>query len=317
MGETITKTNHLYGKDLLTLTELSKEEIIEILEMAIDMKKNPGKYSQALKGKILAMIFEKSSTRTRVSFEAGILQLGGQAIVLDAKNTQMNRGEPVKDTAQVMSGFVDAIMIRTFSDEMVKELADYASVPIINGLTDLHHPCQILADFQTVMEVKGTLDGVKFAYIGDGNNMAHSYLIGGAITGMHVAVASPDGYKPNEEIVALAKALAEKSGAIIEVFDEPKDAVVDADFIATDVWASMGDEGEKVEREKIFADVFQVNTELVAVAKDDYTFLHCLPAHRGEEVTEEIIDGPHSAIYQEAHNRMHAQKALMYKLMAK
>ncbi|MDR0922547.1 MAG: ornithine carbamoyltransferase [Lactobacillales bacterium] len=313
MGE----VNETYHKDLLDLTELSKEEILSLLELAITIKKDIPAYSEVLKGKILAMIFEKSSTRTRLSFEAGMLQLGGQAIVLDSKNTQIARGEPVIDTANVMSGYVDAIMIRTFSDDMVKELAYYASVPVINGLTDKHHPCQILADFQTILEVKGKLEDVKIAYVGDGNNMAHSYLLGGALVGMNVSIASPEGYQPEQEIVEKARELAKASGATIEIGTNPEAAVLNADFIFTDVWASMGNENEAQEREQAFENIYQVNSELVKFAKPDYGFMHCLPAHRGEEVTEDIIDGPHSLIYQEAENRMHAQKALLVKLLAK
>ncbi|MDR0845905.1 MAG: ornithine carbamoyltransferase [Lactobacillales bacterium] len=308
--------NPIFNKDLLDLTELSKAEFLSILDLASDFRANPAKYSQALKGKVLAMIFEKSSTRTRVSFESGMYRLGGNAVVLDAKNTQIARGEPTIDTANVLAGMVDAIMIRTFSDDMVAELAHYSSVPVINALTDLHHPCQILADFQTIQEVHGTTEGVKIAYIGDGNNMAHSYLLGATILGMDVSIATPAEYAPNAEIVAQAKKIAEESGSVVEIVIEPADAVKDADFIFTDVWASMGDEEEFGEREKVFAGKYQVNSELVKLAKDDYYFMHCLPAHRGEEVTAEIIDDPkHSLIYHEAHNRLYAQGALLMKLL--
>lgn len=260
------------------------------------------------------MIFEKNSTRTRVSFEAGIIQLGGQAIVLDAKATQIGRGEPIKDTAKVLSSYVDGIMIRTFSDQMVQELAAEASVPVINGLTDNHHPCQILADFQTIYEQKGTLAGLQLAYVGDGNNMAHSFLLGGSLVGMHVAIASPEGYEPKTGIVKQALENAEQSGSVITLSNDPAIAVKNADIIVTDVWASMGDEAEQEQRKKIFK-AFQVNNRLSVLAKKDFIFLHCLPAHRGEEVSADIIDGPHSVVYQEAENRLHAQKALMLKLM--
>lgn len=308
--------NPTHGKDILNMTELSAEEILSIVELGIAMKEKPTDYQGELAGKTLAMIFEKSSTRTRVSFEAGMYQLGGHAVVLDSKTTQMGRGEPVKDTANVLSGYVDAIMIRTFSDQMVAELAEHSSIPIINGLTDDHHPCQVLADFMTVYEVKGQLSGVKLAFVGDGNNMAHSFLIGGAIVGMDISIASPAGYEPNAEYVALAQQYAAKSGSKIEVVANPTQAVKDADFVVTDVWASMGDESEQQEREQVFAS-YQVNDALVAAAKPDYTFMHCLPAHRGEEVAEAIIDGPHSLIYQEAENRLHAQKALLVKVLKK
>ncbi|WP_430603691.1 ornithine carbamoyltransferase [Enterococcus sp. DIV0724b] len=307
--------NSMYGKSILNLTEVSKEEFLSIIELAVAIKANPEAYRGVLAGKILAMIFEKNSTRTRVSFEAGIIQLGGQAIVLDSKSTQMGRGEPVKDTANVMSSYVDAIMIRTYSDQMVAELAAQASIPIINGLTDDHHPCQILADFQTIYEQKGKLEGIKLAYIGDGNNMSHSFLIGGSLVGMDVSIATPKGYEPKAEFVELAKKNAKKSGSKIEIVNTPDHAAKNADVIVTDVWASMGDESEQKEREEVFK-TFQVNNRLVVQAKKDYLFLHCLPAHRGEEVSVDIIDGAHSAIYQEAANRLHAQKALMVKVMA-
>ncbi|OJG93306.1 ornithine carbamoyltransferase [Enterococcus silesiacus] len=304
----------MYGKSVLNLTELSKEEFLSIIELAITMKAKPEDYRGVLAGKILAMIFEKNSTRTRVSFEAGIIQLGGQAIVLDSKSTQMGRGEPIKDTAKVMSSYVDAIMIRTYSDQMVAKLAEEASVPVINGLTDHHHPCQILADFQTIYEQKGKLEGIKLAYIGDGNNMAHSFLIGGSLVGMDISIATPVGYEPKAEFVESAKRNAKASGSKIQITNDPEQAVKDADVLVTDVWASMGDESEQKERETVFKS-FQINNRLAVQAKKDYLFLHCLPAHRGEEVSADIIDGTHSAIYQEAGNRLHAQKALLVKLM--
>ncbi|MGX7244249.1 ornithine carbamoyltransferase [Enterococcus quebecensis] len=307
--------NSMYGKSILDLTELTKEEFLSIIDLAVAIKAKPKAYRGVLSGKILAMIFEKNSTRTRMSFEAGIIQLGGQAIVLDSKSTQMGRGEPIKDTAKVMSSYVDAIMIRTYSDQMVAELAKEASIPIINGLTDDHHPCQILADFQTIYEQKGTLEGIKLAYVGDGNNMAHSFLIGGSLIGMDVSIATPVGYEPKAQVVEIAHKNAKESGSVIEILNDPAEAVKNADVLVTDVWASMGDESEQQEREKVFKN-FQVNNRLAVQAKKDYLFLHCLPAHRGEEVSADIIDGLHSAIYQEAANRLHAQKALMVKLMS-
>ncbi|MGL4697654.1 ornithine carbamoyltransferase [Enterococcus larvae] len=304
----------LFGKSILDLTELTKEDFHEIIQLGIAMKKNPENYQTALSGKILAMIFEKNSTRTRVSFEAGIIQLGGQAIVLDSKSTQMGRGEPIKDTANVLSSYVDGIMIRTYSDQMVHELAVEASIPIINGLTDDHHPCQILADFMTIYEEKGKLSGIKLAYVGDGNNMAHSFLLGGSIVGMDISIASPMGYGPKSAHVELAQEIAAQTGSSIVLTEDPVKAVKDADVVITDVWASMGNEAEQKEREAAFH-AYQINDELVKHAKEDYIFLHCLPAHREEEVTASIIDGPHSVIYQEAENRLHAQKALMVKVM--
>lgn len=306
--------NSMYGKSILNLTELTKEEFLSVIELAVAVKAKPENYRGVLAGKILAMIFEKNSTRTRISFESGIIQLGGQAIVLDSKSTQMGRGEPIKDTANVMSGYVDGIMIRTFSDQMVAELAKEASIPVINGLTDDHHPCQILADFQTIYENKGKLAGLKLAYVGDGNNMAHSFLIGGSLVGMDVSIAAPKGYEPKAEFIEIAQKNAEKSGSKIEIVNDPVQAVKDADVLVTDVWASMGAEAEQKEREKVFKH-FQINNRLAVQAKKDFLFLHCLPAHRGEEVSADIIDGSHSAIYQEAENRLHAQKALMIKVM--
>lgn len=307
--------NNLAGKSILTLEELTKTDVIELVKLAIDMKKDPKKYQESLSGKILAMVFEKASTRTRMSFEAGIVQLGGNAIVMNTGDSQMGRGEPIKDTAKVMSSYVDGIMIRTFEDSKVEELAAEASVPVINGLTDDHHPCQVLADLMTIYEHYGKFEGLKLAYVGDGNNMAHSLMIGGAIVGMDVAVASPVGYQPKEEYVTIAQGLASESGAKIESLVEPKEAVKEADIVYTDVWASMGWETENNKRLAAFGENYQVNEELVSVAQADYKFLHCLPAHRGEEVTADIIDGTHSVVYQEAENRLHAQKALMLRVM--
>lgn len=306
----------LKGKDLLTLAEYSPETIRELVQKAKEMKEAylNGEIIAPLKGKTLGMIFEKSSTRTRVSFETGMFQLGGQALFLSSRDLQIGRGEPVSDTAKVLSQYVDAIMIRTFAHEIVEELAEHATIPVINGLTDLHHPCQALADLLTILEVKGTLKGLKLAYIGDGNNVAHSLLIACAKVGMDVAVATPPSYAPNEEIVSLAKGFADASGSTISITNDPIEAVTNADVIYADVWTSMGQEEENEQRLKDFAG-FQVNKELVAHAKADYMFLHCLPAHREEEVTAEIIDGPNSYVFQEAGNRMHAQKALLVELL--
>lgn len=308
---------HLQGKDLLTLTELTQEQMVGLLDLADYLKEEwkAGNRIEPLKGKTLGMIFEKSSTRTRVSFEAGMYQLGGTGIFLNSNDLQIGRGEPISDTARVLSGYLDGIMIRTYSHETVEELAEYANIPVINGLTDSHHPCQVLADLQTIREIKGELQGVKLAYIGDGNNMAHSLMIGASIMGMEIAVASPEGYEPEELITKQAKQLAEEHGASISVTHDPKEAAKDADFVYTDVWASMGQEDEQEKREKVFKG-YQVNQELIAVAKDDVSFLHCLPAHRGEEVSAEVIDGEHSVVFQQAENRLHAQKALLTALMS-
>lgn len=304
-------------KHLLTLHDWSTEDIMSTLDLADKLKyelKN-GIEHHHLKGKTLGMIFTKSSTRTRVSFEVGMYQLGGQALFLSSNDIQLGRGETIYDTANVLSRFLDGIMIRTFKQSDVEDLAKYGQIPIINGLTDLVHPCQILADFQTIREHKGgKLKGLKLAYIGDGNNMAHSYLYGGAKVGMTVAVATPPQYMCDEEVVKNAKADAEDCGGKIIITNDPIEAIKDADVVCTDTWISMGQESEKQEKVKAFSD-YQVNKELFSHAKPDAIFLHCLPAYRGYEVTEDIIDGPNSVIFDEAENRLHAQKAVMVKLM--
>lgn len=303
---------------LISLNDLSCDEIKELIDLAIKLKKDnkEGKTHHYLKGQSLGMIFSKSSTRTRVSFEVGMYQLGGQALFLSSNDIQLGRGEPISDTAQVLSRFLDGIMIRTFKHSDVVELAEKGSIPIINGLTDDEHPCQVLADLQTIYEHKGVLKGLKLAYIGDGNNMAHSLLHGCSKVGMDVAVASPEGYTCGEKFVNEAKAAAAISGSKVIMTDDPVEAIKDADVVYTDTWASMGQEAEKEIRAKIFAP-YQVNKELFSYAKKDAMFLHCLPAYRGYEVTEDIIDGPNSYIFDEAENRLHAQKAVLVKLMAK
>ncbi|MFB1050326.1 ornithine carbamoyltransferase [Paraliobacillus sp. JSM ZJ581] len=304
----------LKGRDFLTLADYQPEEIEYLLDLAKEIKLNQkqGKVYQPLKGKVLGLIFEKSSTRTRVSFEAGVYQLGGTGLFLSSNDIQLGRGETIADTAKVLSSYLDGIMIRTFAQADVEELANNASVPVINGLTDTYHPCQVLADLQTIQEVKGTLSGLKIAYIGDGNNMAHSLMLGAAKMGVHFSTAAPEGYLPDETIVQKAKEVA--VGSSITITTDPIEAVQDADVIYTDVWASMGQESEQQAREKLFS-AYQVNQELLIHAKPDYTFMHCLPAHRGEEVTAAVIDGGHSVVFQEAENRIHAQKALMIALM--
>ncbi|WP_077624114.1 ornithine carbamoyltransferase [Sediminibacillus massiliensis] len=306
----------LRGRDFLTLADYSKDELIYLLELADYLKKQQkaGKLEQPLKGKTLGMIFEKSSTRTRVSFEVGIYQLGGTGLFLSTNDIQIGRGEPVADTAQVLSGYLDGIMIRTYSQSVVEELAAKASIPVINGLTDTYHPCQVLADLQTIRETKGSLRGVKLAYIGDGNNMAHSLMLGGATMGMEIHIAAPEGYQPDAGITETAKSIAKYHGGKVNITEEPEVAVQQADVIYTDVWASMGQENEQKIRERAFAG-FQVNKGLYSLARKDAVFMHCLPAHRGEEVTAEIIDGKQSVIYQQSENRLHAQKALMAALM--
>ncbi|MBA2877585.1 ornithine carbamoyltransferase [Anoxybacillus kamchatkensis] len=312
----MTATIQLKGKDFLTLADYSKEEIEYLLHLALELKEKQqnGERYTPLSGKTLAMIFEKPSTRTRVSFEVGMVQLGGHALHLSSRDLQIGRGETIADTARVLSEYVDAIMIRTFEHEKVEELAHYATIPVINGLTDDDHPCQALADLLTIYEVKGKLQGLKLAYIGDGNNMAHALMLAAAKVGMHCAVASPKGYEPKEAVVKEAKSIANESGATIVVTNDPYEAIVDADVVYTDVWASMGQESEANERMHVFAP-FQVNETLVQQAKSDFMFLHCLPAHRGEEVTEGVIDGVRSYIFQQAGNRLHAQKALLVSLL--
>ncbi|MEN8699039.1 ornithine carbamoyltransferase [Bacillus infantis] len=310
------KSLDIQGKDFLTLADFSKDTILGLVQKARKMKNASllGKDSKSLNGKILGMIFEKPSTRTRVSFEAGMIQLGGSALYLNSNDLQIGRGETVADTAKVLSQYVDAIMIRTFSHGMVEELALHADIPVINGLTDLYHPCQALADLLTIHEVKGRLEGLKLVYAGDGNNVAHSLMIAAAKVGMNMTIAAPPGYEPQEKVLALAKQFGKETGAEIEVVNDPFEAAAGADILYTDVWTSMGQEQENAERLKIFKS-YQVNGQLAASAKQDYTFLHCLPAHRGEEVAADIIDGSHSAVFQQAGNRLHAQKALLAELL--
>ncbi|MEQ6378369.1 ornithine carbamoyltransferase [Bacillaceae bacterium S4-13-56] len=304
-------------KDFVTIADYSTGEIMALLQDALQMKKlqKAGKADPVLAGKVLGMIFEKSSTRTRVSFEVGMLQMGGHAIFLSSKDIQLGRGESISDTAKVLSRYVDGIMIRTFEHSKVEELAYHATVPVINGLSDLHHPAQVLADLLTILEKKGKLAGLKLSYIGDGyNNMTHSLMEGAAKVGMDIAVACPMGYEPNQQITNQAKQFAKQMGSSVVVTSDPVEAIQNADVIVTDVWTSMGMEEEAEKRLKDF-ESYQVNKELCSHAKSDYIFLHCLPAHRGEEVTSEIIDGPHSVVFDEAENRLHAQKAILKALM--
>ncbi|MCL6612147.1 MAG: ornithine carbamoyltransferase [Peptococcaceae bacterium] len=306
----------LRGRDLLSLHHFTPSEIKLILDTADDLREmqKKGEPHQYLKGKTLGMIFQKSSTRTRVSFEVGIYQLGGYGLFLSASDLQLGRGESIADTARVLSRYLDGIMIRTYAQSDVEELARYADIPVINGLTDLLHPCQILADLQTIRQVKGRLAGLKLAYVGDGNNVAHSLLLGCAKTGVNITVASPEGYKPRPEIVSAAVEDARETGAVIRVVTDPVEAVKDADVVVTDVWASMGQEAEQDARAGVFAP-YRVDEELVKHAREDYIFLHCLPAHRWEEVSAGIIDGPHSVVWDEAENRLHVQKAVMALIM--
>lgn len=303
-------------KHFIGLHDITKEEFSQLLSLAAKLKKEQkqGIEHHILKGKTLGMIFSKSSTRTRVSFEVGMYQLGGHALFLSANDIQLGRGETIYDTANVMSRFVDGIMIRTFDHQDVLDLAEYGTIPIINGLTDLLHPCQALADLLTVQEHKGRLRGLKLAYIGDGNNVAHSLLYACAKAGMDVSIGSPKGYECNPEIVANAKEDAKLTDCKVVLTNDPVEAIKDADVVYTDTWASMGQEAEKAERVKIFKD-YQVNKELFSYSKPDSIFMHCLPAYRGYEVTEDVIDSGRSVIFDEAENRLHAQKAVMAMLM--
>ncbi|MGQ9496685.1 MAG: ornithine carbamoyltransferase [Desulfotomaculales bacterium] len=300
------------GRDLLSMRDLTGEEIIEILTFARELKRRQkaGEPHALCRGKTLAMIFAKASTRTRVSFEVAMWQLGGYALYLSSQDLQLGRGETIADTARVLSRYVDGIMVRTFAQADVEEMARYADVPVINGLTDHEHPCQILADLLTILERKGTLAGLRLAFVGDGNNIVHSLLLGCARVGMDIAVATPPGYEPHPEVVATARADAAAAGGAVEIGEDPAEAVAGADVVVTDVWTSMGQEAERARRLVDFAP-YQVNGRLVEQAKPDFIFLHCLPAHRGEEVTAEVIDGPHSAVWDEAENRLHVQKAIL------
>ncbi|MHB0948815.1 MAG: ornithine carbamoyltransferase [Gemmatimonadaceae bacterium] len=296
-------------RDFLAFPDFTSDELRGIFRLAQRMKE--GRYAKKpLEGKTLAMIFMKASTRTRVSFEVGTYQLGGHALFLSPRDVQLGRGEPIADTARVLDRYVDGIMIRTFAHQDVEELARHAEVPVINGLTDLLHPCQILADLLTVQQQLGTFEGKKVAWIGDGNNMANSWIEGAELLGFSLDIACPEGYEPADHLLARAKA----AGAQVRVLRDPKEAVEGADVVNTDVWASMGQEQEQREREKAFAG-FTVDAPLMKRASKEAIFLHCLPAHRGEEVTAEVIDGPQSRVWDEAENRLHVQKAVMAVLM--
>jgi ornithine carbamoyltransferase len=306
----------LKGKDLLTLGDWTAEEIWQVIKTAehIKMLRYTGQRYEPLAGKTLAMIFAKPSTRTRVSFEAGVTQLGGHALYLSTNDLQLGRGETVGDTGRVLSRYVDGIMIRTFKHSHVEELAEAATVPVINGLTDDYHPCQVLADLLTIYEKKGGIDGLKLAYIGDGNNMTHSLMLGGAKLGMSVVCASPAGLSPNPGIVQTAQRIGLMTGAEIAVVDSAPEAVEDADIVYTDVFVSMGQDSDREKKLAALAN-YQVTSALMAQARPDAIFMHCLPAHRGEEVEAEVIDGPQSVVFDEAENRLHAQKALMALVM--
>lgn len=299
-------------KHLLKMLDLSKEEILDILNLADQLKyenKNSIEH-HILKGKTLGMIFQKSSTRTRVSFETGMYQLGGQALFLSNRDLQIGRGEPVQDTARVLSRYLDGIMIRTFEQKEVEDLAKYGSIPVINGLTDFCHPCQVLADLMTIREFKGRFEGLKMCYIGDGNNMANSLIVGGLKVGMEVSIACPKDYQPAAKVLEFAKGYGDK----FSMTDVPLEAAKDADVLFTDVWTSMGEEAE-TEKRKIAFKGYQINDDIMAVAKADAMVQHCLPAHREEEITEKVFEAHANEIFEEAENRLHAQKAVMVKVM--
>ena len=300
-------------KDLLKLLDLTKADIVKILDTADQMKYNQkhGLTHHYLEGKTLAMIFEKNSTRTRVSFETGMFQLGGHALFLSGKESQIGRGEPIEDTARVLSRYCDGIMIRTFGQAEVETLAKYSSIPVINGLTDFAHPCQVLADLMTIREHKSRLEGLKLCYIGDGNNMANSLIVGGLKVGMEVSMACPEGYDPDPQVLEFAQ----NCGGKFTLCRDPKEAAAGADALFTDVWASMGQEGEAQKRRAVFEGIYQINDELMAVANPGCMVQHCLPAHRGEEITAEVFEAHAGEIFDEAENRLHAQKAVMYLLM--
>jgi len=303
-------------KDLLAISDLTSRELDDVLKLSESLKKlrKEGRIHQPLKGKSLGMIFEKSSTRTRVSFEVGMYQLGGQALFLSANDLQIGRGEPVADTARTLSRYLDGIMIRTFAQATVEELARHASIPVINGLTDLHHPCQALADLFTIREKRGKLKGLKFSYVGDGNNMAHSLIEACVKAGMHVSLACPPGYEPDAGIMREAKLAAAQTGSEVRLSNDPGKAVTNADIVYTDVWASMGQESEHAKRVNAFRG-YQVDAKLMKLADPKALVMHCLPAHRGEEIAAEVIDGPQSVVFDQAENRLHIQKAVLEMLM--
>ncbi len=301
-------------KDFVSIHDYTADEVAEIFAIAKEMKANPKKFAGALAGQTLGMIFEKSSTRTRVSFEVGMFQMGGHALFLSSRDIQLGRGETIYDSAKVLSRYLDGIMARTFAHKTVTELAEYSSIPVINGLTDLLHPCQAMTDYFTAWEKFGSLRGRKIAYIGDGNNMAHSLMFGAPKVGMDIAVATPSGYTPDGSVTARAQADSDKAKTKVILTNSIDEAAKDADIIETDVWASMGQETEAAKRAKDFSG-WQIDRHVMGKAKKEAIFMHCLPAHRGEEVSAEVIDSPQSVIYDEAENRLHVQKAIMYVLM--
>jgi ornithine carbamoyltransferase len=302
------------GKDFLSIKDFSPSEIQYLLVLGRQVKAHPTTYSEALKRKTLAMIFEKPSLRTRVSFDVGIQQLGGFSVYLSPAEINLGKRESVYDVAKNLERMVQGIMIRTFSHEIVEQMAEYASIPVINGLTDYSHPCQALADYLTIWEAKGGIEGLKVAFVGDGNNVAHSLMFAGAQLGAHVWVATPPGYEPKAEAIHWAKQRSRETGGTCTITNDPREAVLAADVVYTDAWTSMGQESEREKRQNLFGR-YQVNKDLFSHAQRDAIFLHCLPAHRGDEVTADVIDSPQSLVFQQAENRLHAQKAIMLELM--
>jgi len=301
-------------KDFVSLRDFSPADIRHLLGVACRIKADPQSYSQALKGKTLAMIFEKPSLRTRVTFDVGMEELGGHAVYLSPAEISLGKRESVYDIAKNLERMVHGIMIRTFAHEIVEQMAEHARVPVINGLTDFSHPCQAMADYLTMLEVKGRIAGLKVTYVGDGNNVAHSLMFAGAQLGAHVWIATPPGFEPNLDATSWARLCCSETGGSITLTHDPEFAVSEADVVYTDVWASMGQEAEAQPRAKVFRP-YQVNTCLFSCAKEDAIFLHCLPAHRGDEVTDEVIDSPRSFVFQQAENRLHAQKAILFELI--
>ena len=301
-------------KDFLTIRDFSGEELAHLLTLARDIKTRPATYADALKGQTLALIFEKPSLRTRVSFDVGIQQLGGFSVYLSPAEINLGKRESIHDVAKNLERMVQGIMIRTFGHDIVEQMAHHARIPVINGLTDFSHPCQAMADFLTISELKGASAGLKVAYVGDSNNVSNSLMFTAARLGAHIAIGSPAGYQPKPEVTAWTRTEGAKTGSTCTVTEDPVEAVSNADVVYTDTWASMGQESEAYARKAIFRP-YQVNASLFARAKADAIFMHCLPAHRGDEVTDEVIDSPRSVVFQEAENRLHAQKAIMLELM--
>ena len=303
-------------RHLLTIFDLSTKEIESLLIRARELKaiQKQGIECRPLKGKTLGLLFEKQSTRTRLSFEVAALQLGGHSIYLSPHQIQMGRGEELRDTARVFSRYLDGVVIRTFEHKMIEEFAGNSSIPVINGLTDIHHPCQIISDMLTILEKKERISGIRLAYIGDGNNVAHSLIEGAAVMGMHIRIASPKGYEPDNRITEIARQKAKETGAAIEIMEDPFEAVDNADVVYTDVWTSMGQEEEEGKRKSMFKK-YRINRELMKKAKGDAIILHCLPAHRGEEITDEMMESPQSVVFDQAENRLHMQKAIIVTLL--